>query len=204
MSDVGAEALDCAAILKVYYEVYEPSFATSEKIGKILRSYQRKASKTGADWEELLFSDFVNQSGVDPRVFYQQQQRNPNADYMALDVSEKSEALDRLARAKQHAAVEDGEIVKERHLKKDRIADRAEFYSARRKMLHESQQLEQELVSQRYSDESAARQQLEVHRLERAATAGGTSGAQLGVSPPVVRLSEEDQLKLVEKLNQWK
>eukprot|EP01052_Picozoa_sp_SAG31_P061832 SAG31_NODE_20882_length_563_cov_0.922414_1_plen_47_part_01 len=47
MSTPEAGQVDCAEILTVYYQVYEPTFANGEKIGKIIRSYQRKAAKTG-------------------------------------------------------------------------------------------------------------------------------------------------------------
>ena len=117
---------DAETILLAYYEVYEPSFASREKISKIVGSYQRKAAKSGGDWEVLLYTDFVNQSGVDPRVFWQEQQRSPRPDYMPgeMESSAKNEALDRLARAKESAVVNDTVAARERRQKKDRIADR--------------------------------------------------------------------------------
>eukprot|EP01048_Picozoa_sp_COSAG05_P018512 COSAG05_NODE_2721_length_2727_cov_76.050228_1_plen_275_part_00 len=54
-------------VLLQFYSDFEPEFANLLKVQKIMKTFQRKAAKTGADWREWMYSDLKSKRGVDPR-----------------------------------------------------------------------------------------------------------------------------------------
>ena len=67
-------------ILLAFYQQEEPQSATPEKVGKVIRSFQRKAEKAGGgDWRESMYAAFAVQRGLDPRVYWESIHRQPTA-----------------------------------------------------------------------------------------------------------------------------
>ena len=54
-------------ILLRFYTDVEPEFANPLRVQKIIKSFQRKAARTGADWREWMYSDMLSKRGIDPR-----------------------------------------------------------------------------------------------------------------------------------------
>ena len=61
-------------LLRFYADV-EPEYAQRPKVQKIIRSFQRKAAKTGADWREWMYTDMAKKRGIDPREYVAAQYR---------------------------------------------------------------------------------------------------------------------------------
>ena len=74
------DAVDRATLL-CYYEEQEPEFATDEKVGKVIKSFRKKAKKAGTPgaWREMMYAAFVEQRGIDPRDHYTEQQERTTA-----------------------------------------------------------------------------------------------------------------------------
>lgn len=62
-------------ILLAFYRQEEPQSATDEKVSKVIRSFQKKATKSGGDWRELMYAAFAQQRGVDPRAHWEALQK---------------------------------------------------------------------------------------------------------------------------------
>ena len=70
-----------AQILLAFYQQEEPQSATEEKVAKVIRSFQRKAEKSGGDWRDMMYSAFAAQRGVDPRSHWESlQARSQDSD----------------------------------------------------------------------------------------------------------------------------
>ena len=62
------DGADIDLLLRFYADV-EPEYAHRPKVQKIIRAFQRKAAKTGADWREWMYTDMAKKRGIDPREY---------------------------------------------------------------------------------------------------------------------------------------
>ena len=83
-----------AEILLCFYETYEPVVCTEEKVQRIMRSFKKRAEKSGENWRTIMYAEFVKAKGVHPRTFYEQQAQKDGRlpEWMDLEASESTEA----------------------------------------------------------------------------------------------------------------
>jgi hypothetical protein len=138
-------------------------------------------------------------NSADPRKLWTRQQTNAaKASSMTLNQSEQLEAIARLEAARAGEELDASRYAEERRVRQRMIADNAEYYAAKRAVDRDTKGRETEVVRERYAEESCARERV----MERL-LAADVDGAAGEPTPNSVKLSEEDQLKLVDRLHQW-
>ena len=60
---------DCKTLVKFYDKIGCRSFATTAKATEIITGFRRRAENSGhGDWRETMYTEFINQRGIDPRL----------------------------------------------------------------------------------------------------------------------------------------
>ena len=133
-----------AEILLCFYETYEPVFCTDEKVERIMRSFRKKAEKSGEHWRTMMYAEFKKAKGIHPRTFYEQQAEKDGRlpEWMDLEVSESLEAKARIEARRAQQEHDDNLEALERHRVQLEIEGRKEFYEAQKRTTSATMELE--------------------------------------------------------------